>query len=230
MRRDAAEQMNVNVADVLDTLQILSGSAYVNDFDFLNRSYRVYVQAKREYRTNPRSLFEYYVRSRTGDMVSLGDLLDFDVNFTAPIISHYDLFRSIEINGNPKPGYSSGQAIAAMEKLSKTLPQGMTFKWSGISLEEIQAGSSALMMFALGLVFVFLVLAAQYESYTDPAIILLSVPPAVLGALLCQYLRGLQNDVFCQIGLVMLVGLARQKCHFDLRVRKRTCQTRRTQL
>lgn len=208
IRRDVAEQMNVNVGDVLDTLQVLSGSAYVNDFDFLNRSYRVYLQAREEYRKNPRSLFEYYVRSRTGDMVSLSNLLDFDVNFTAPIISHYDLFRSVEINGNPAPGYSSGQAMAAMERLSKSLPQGMSFKWSGVSLEEAQAGSSAILMFSLGLIFVFLVLSAQYESYIDPSIILLSVPPAVFGALLCQWLRGLQNDVFCQIGLVMLVGLA----------------------
>lgn len=208
VRRDMAEQLNVNVGDVLDTLQILSGSAYVNDFDYLNRSYRVYLQAQNEYRKNPRSLFEYYVRSRDGAMVSLSNLLDLDVNFTAPVINHYDLFRSVEINGNPAPGFSSGQAVEAMERLSKSLPQGMTFKWSGISLEEIQAGSSAILMFALGLVFVFLVLAAQYESYTDPAIILLSVPPAVFGAVLFQWLRGLQNDVFCQIGLVMLVGLA----------------------
>jgi HAE1 family hydrophobic/amphiphilic exporter-1 len=208
VRRDVAEQMNVNVGDVLDTLQVLSGSSYVNDFDYLNRSYRVYLQAQKEFRTNPRNLFEYYVRSRTGDMVSLDNLLDFEINFTAPIINHYDLFRSVEINGNPAPGYSSGQAVEAMERLSRSLPQGMSFKWSGISLEEIQAGSSAILMFGLGLVFVFLVLAAQYESYADPAIILLSVPPAVFGAVLFQWLRGLQNDVFCQIGLVMLVGLA----------------------
>lgn len=209
VRRDLAELLNVDVSQILDTLQILLGSAYVNDFDYLNRSYRVYVQADKAFRTEPRSLFEYYVRSRDNKMVGIENLLSSKPSMSAPIITHYNLFRSVEINGNSAPGFSSGQAIQTMERLSKkNLPQGMTFSWSGISLEEIEAGGSAILIFALGLVFVFLVLAAQYESYTDPVIILFSVPPAVLGALSGQWIRGLQNDVFCQIGLVMLVGLA----------------------
>jgi hydrophobic/amphiphilic exporter-1 (mainly G- bacteria), HAE1 family len=209
IKRDLAETLNVDVSQVLDTLQILLGSSYVNDFDYLNRNYRVYVQADKAFRTEPQSLFEYYVRSRDNKMVGIENLLDATPTLSAPLITHYNLFRSVEINGNPAPGYSSGQAIEAMEQLSgKLLAPGMKFSWSAMSLEEIEAGGSAVLIFALGLVFVFLVLSAQYESYTDPVIILFSVPPAVLGALSGQWLRGLENDVFCQIGLVMLVGLA----------------------
>jgi len=209
VKRDLAESLNIDVSQVLDTLQILLGSSYVNDFDYLNRSYRVYVQADKAFRTEPQSLFEYYVRSRDAKMVGISNVLKITPSLSAPIISHYNLFRSVEINGNPEAGFSSGQAIETMQELSKQLlPQGMTYSWSGISLEEIEAGSSAIVIFGLGLLFVFLVLAAQYESYTDPIIILFSVPPAVLGALSGQWLRGLQNDVFCQIGLVVLVGLA----------------------
>ncbi len=209
VKRDLAEVLNVDTSSILDTLQVLSGSTYVNDFDYLNRSYRVYAQADKQFRANPQSIFEYYVHSRDGQMISLRNLLDFKPALTTNTISHYNLFRSVEVNGNAAAGYSSGQALQFMDTLSNDmLPKSMTYSWSGISLEEIKAGSSAVFIFILGLVFVFLVLSAQYESYTDPAIILLSVPPAMLGALLFQWLRGLENDVFCQIGLVMLVGLA----------------------
>jgi HAE1 family hydrophobic/amphiphilic exporter-1 len=127
----------------------------------------------------------------------------------APIINHHNLFRAIEINGSAADSYSSGQAMQAMEQLSQeVLPPSMGFEWSGISLEEQESGGQAPIIFALGLVFVFLVLAAQYENYVDPLIIMLSVPLAILGALLAQSVRGLPNDVFCQVGLVMLIGLA----------------------
>jgi HAE1 family hydrophobic/amphiphilic exporter-1 len=125
------------------------------------------------------------------------------------VIPHYNLFRSAEINGAPAQGHSSGEGIAAMEALAKKeLPNGMTFEWSGLSLEEIESGGKALILFALGLVVVYLTLAAQYESYVLPFIVLLAVPVAILGAIGAQALRGLQNDVYCQIGLVMLIGLA----------------------
>lgn len=209
VRRDLAENLNIDISAVLDCLQVLLGSSYVNDFDYINRSYRVYVQADRDFRVEPKSLAQYYVKNRLGDMVALDTLIHGEPGLCAPIVSHYNLFRSVEVNGTSQPGYSSGQAIQTMEKISKeVLPKGMTFSWSGISLEETQAGNAAIFIFALGIVFVFLVLSAQYESYTDPIIILLSVPPAMLGALSAQWMRGLQNDVFCQIGLVMLVGLA----------------------
>jgi HAE1 family hydrophobic/amphiphilic exporter-1 len=127
----------------------------------------------------------------------------------AQTINHYNLFRSIEITGSAAPGSSSGQAIGAMEQVAKqVLPASLGYEWSGISLEEQESGGQAVIIFGLGLMFVFLVLAAQYENYVDPIIIMLAVPLAILGALLAQSLRGLPNDVYCQVGLVMLIGLA----------------------
>lgn len=209
VKRDEAERLNVDIGELLNTLQILSGSSYINDFDFLNKTYRVYVQADSKYRVRPADIFEYYVRSRDGKMVSMENLLKEDVGLTAQVISHYNLFRSAEINGNPAPGKSSGEALSAMDRLSEQLlPTGMSHEWSGVSLEEILAGSSAVYIFILGLIFVYLVLSAQYESYVDPLIIMLSVPLAVLGAFSFQLMRGLANDVFCQVGLVMLIGMA----------------------
>jgi hydrophobic/amphiphilic exporter-1 (mainly G- bacteria), HAE1 family len=181
----------------------------VNDFDFNNRSYRVYVQADSKYRSKPKDIQQYYLRSDTGMMIPLDNLVNVTPTQNAQVISHYNLFRSAEIDGSAAPGRSSGEGIAAMEELSKkTLPQGMTYEWSGLSLEEIQSGGKALILFGLGLVVVYLTLAAQYESFVLPFIVLMAVPVAILGALGAQALRGLQNDVFCQIGLVMLIGLA----------------------
>jgi HAE1 family hydrophobic/amphiphilic exporter-1 len=142
-------------------------------------------------------------------MISMGNLIKITPTTGAQTINHYNLFRSIEINGMAAPGYSSGQAIQAMEKLAaEVLPKTMGFEWSGISLEELESGGQAPLIFGLGLIFVFLVLAAQYENFVDPIIIMLSVPLAIMGALLTQSMRGLANDVYCQVGLVMLIGLA----------------------
>jgi HAE1 family hydrophobic/amphiphilic exporter-1 len=181
----------------------------VNDFDFLNRIYRVYVQADKNFRSNPNNIDQFYVRSLDGKMVPISNLITTQKTTSPQTIMHYNLFRSTEINGSPAPGYSSGQAMQIMADLAdKNLPKGLSYAWSGISLEEEESGTKALVIFVLGLVFVFLVLAAQYESLFDPLIIILSVPLAMLGALLAQWLRGLENDIFCQIGLVMLIGLA----------------------
>jgi HAE1 family hydrophobic/amphiphilic exporter-1 len=167
------------------------------------------VQADREFRAHPGDIEQFYVRSRRGEMVSLSNLVHVSRSTAPQTITHYNLFRAAEINGSSAPGFSSGQAMLTMQDLArKALPEGMAFEWSGISQEELESGSKTIIIFSLGLAFVFLVLAAQYESFTDPFIILFSVPLAMLGALLAQHLRGLQNDVFCQIGLVMLIGLA----------------------
>ncbi|MBL0185482.1 MAG: multidrug efflux RND transporter permease subunit [Candidatus Obscuribacter sp.] len=207
--RDKARALKVLVADIFGTMEIMLGSRYVNDFDLGNRIYRVYVQADQLFRSNPRDIDGLYVRSQTGEMISLANLVKVERTTAPQTISHYNLFRSAEVNGSAAPGISSGQAITAMESLAKrVLPQGMSYEWSGISLEEKESGPQTFILFALGIVVVFLVLAAQYESFVDPVIILLSVPLAMLGALLSQWLRHLDNDVFCQIGLVMLVGLA----------------------
>jgi HAE1 family hydrophobic/amphiphilic exporter-1 len=167
------------------------------------------VQAESAFRSNPRDIGRYYVRTPGGQMVRLDTVVHVE-NTTAPqAITHYNLFRATEINGRSAPGYSSGQALVLMEDLAhRTLPQGMTYAWSGLSREEILAGGQGVVIFGLGLLLVYLTLAGQYESFVLPFIILLSVPLALLGALAAQWLRGLINDVYCQIGLVMLIGLA----------------------
>lgn len=209
VNRRRAKSLGVEINDIFSTLQTYLGSRYVNDFNLGRRTYRVYIQADQQFRSNPENISQLYVRSNTGQMVQLSNLVTITPITGAQTINHYNLFRSIEINGGAAPGASSGQAIQAMQQVSaEVLPPGMGYEWSGTSLEELESGGQAPIIFGLGLVFVFLVLAAQYESYVDPTIIMLSVPLAILGALVAQSLRGLPNDVYCQIGLVMLIGLA----------------------
>ena len=206
--RDKAKSLHVPLSQITDTLGIYMGSAYVNDFDFNNRSYRVYVQADKQFRATAEDMKEFYVRSDSGAMVPLENLINITQTTTPQVITHYNLFRSAEIDGSPAKGYSSGQAIATMEELAKKMPQGFSYSWTGLSLEELQAGGTSLMLFGLGTLVVYLTLSAQYESFVLPFIVLLAVPMALLGALAGQWMRGLQNDVFCQVGLVMLVGLS----------------------
>jgi len=206
--REKAKSLHVPLSQITDTLGVYMGSAYVNDFDFNNRSYRVYVQADKQFRATAQDMKEFYVRSDSGAMVPLDNLISISQTTTPQVISHYNLFRSAEIDGSAAPGYSSGQAIAAMEELAANMPRGFSFSWTGLSLEELQAGGTSLLLFGLGTLVVYLTLSAQYESYVLPFIVLLAVPMALLGALGAQWMRGLQNDVFCQVGLVMLVGLA----------------------
>ncbi len=207
--REKAKSLQVPFSQITNALQVYMGSVYVNDFDFNNRSYRVYVQADTQFRSQAKDIRQYYLRSDAGKMIPLDNLVTVEQTANPQVIRHYNLFRSAEINGTAAPGRSSGEGIAAMEALAKReLPNGMTFEWSGLSLEEIESGGKALILFALGLVVVYLTLAAQYESYVLPFIVLLAVPVAILGAIGAQALRGLQNDVYCQIGLVMLIGLA----------------------
>jgi HAE1 family hydrophobic/amphiphilic exporter-1 len=152
---------------------------------------------------------QFYVRSDQGTMVPLDNLVRLEQSSTPQVISHYNLFRSADIAGAAAPGRSSGQAIEAMNELSeKALPRGFGYEWTGLSREELESAGIAATLFGLGALVVYLTLAAQYESFVLPFIVLLAVPMAILGALSGQGLRGLQNDVYCQIGLVMLVGLA----------------------
>jgi HAE1 family hydrophobic/amphiphilic exporter-1 len=207
--REKAKAMNLSLNAVFDSLQALVGSTYVNDFDFNNRTYRVYVQAEPQFRNNPADLAAFYVRSETGQMVPLGTVL-LPSRSTAPqAVTHFNLFRAAEIQGAAAPGVSSSEALRAMEQVAKSvMPPGMRYEWSGIALEQLRSGSQTVFIFALGIVFVFLVLAAQYESLVLPLIVMMAVPLALLGALLAQAARGLANDIFCQVGLVMLIGLS----------------------
>jgi len=207
--REKAKSLHVPLQQITDTLGVYMGSAYVNDFDFNNRSYRVYVQADKQFREESKDIKQYYVRSDSGAMIPLDNLVNISQSAAPPVINHYNLFRSAEIDGAAAPGFSSGQAIAAMENLSKkVLPQGYNYEWTGLSLEELASGQTTIILFGLGILVVYLTLSAQYESFVLPFIVLLAVPMALLGALLAQSLRGLENDVYCQIGLVMLIGLS----------------------
>ena len=207
--RNRAKALDVDINEVFNTLQTYLGSQYVNDFNLGRRTYRVYVQADEPFRSSPEDINQLYVRSNQGEMIPLSNLLQTRDQTGAQSITHYNGYRSIEINGSAAPGTSSGVALEAMERVSdQVLPPGVGYQWSGTSLEEIESGGQAPIIFGLGLVFVFLVLAAQYESYVDPTVIMFAVPLAILGALLAQMIRGLPNDVYCQIGLVMLIGLS----------------------
>ena len=207
--REKAKSLQVPFTQITDALQVFLGSVYVNDFDFNNRAYRVYVQAEGKFRSKPKDIGQYYLKADTGKLIPLDNFVTVEQTANPQVITHFNLFRSAEISGSAAPGRSSGQAIADMEAMArKTLPAGMTFEWSGLSLEEIESGGKALILFALGLVFVYLTLAAQYESFVLPFIVLLAVPVALLGAVGALSLRGLENNVYCQIGLVMLIGLS----------------------
>jgi hydrophobic/amphiphilic exporter-1 (mainly G- bacteria), HAE1 family len=207
--RAKAKALGVSVDQLYGTLQLLMGGQYVNDFNYANRTYRVYLQAAAPFRDDPGDIGGYYVRTDAGDMLPLDSVVTVKPATSAQVIRHYNLFRSAEINGQAAPGLSSGEAMAVMEEIAaRTLPEGMRYEWTGLSREQNESGGQTGLIFVLGLVCVFLVLAAQYESFKLPFVIILSVPLAVLGALGLQVLRGLENDVFCQVGLVMLVGLS----------------------
>jgi len=207
--RAKAKALGVPLSALFDTLNVMVGSQYVNDFDYLNRSYRVYVQADPAFRDRLSDFQSIYVRSSLGGVIPLSSLIQTHLVRVPPQITHYNLYRSIEINGIPAPGYGSGDAINAVQAIAqRVIPGGIAYEWSGISLEQIQFGGQAIFIFGLGVVFVFLTLAAKYESWTDPLIILLSVPLAILGAILALDMRGLPSDLYAQVGFLMLIALA----------------------
>jgi len=207
--RQKAAAIGVPMAQITTAISTFMGSSYVNDFDFNNRSYRVYVQADAQFRRNAQDLTSYYVRSDSNQMVPLEDLVVTSETSGPQVIDHYNLFRSAEIDGSPANGLSSGQGMENMQKLfEKTKLPGMTYSWTGLSLEEQESAGKAIIIFGLGLLVVYLTLSAQYESFFLPFIILLAVPMAILGALSLIAARGLNDDVYVQIGLVMLIGLS----------------------
>ncbi len=207
--RDKAKSLGVDLREILATLQVYMASDYVNDFDLRNKIYRVYAQADKQFRSNPKDIDNLYVKSQTGEMIPMSNLIIKKETVSPQVISHFNLERSAEISGSAGLGFSSGQAIKAMEELSaKLLPKGFTFEWAGISREELETGNKVFLLFMLGIFFTFLVLAAQYESFIDPFIILLSVPLAMFTGFTGQLLAGLQNDVYCQMGLLLLIGVA----------------------
>ncbi len=207
--REKARTLGVNVADVFTTLQTYLGGSYINDFNRFGRVYRVMAQAEPEFRVKPEDISRFYVRSQTGQMVPLSTLVQVKEVKGPEYTIRYNLYRSAEITGGPAPGFSSGQAMAAMEAVAKeVLPREMSYEWTGMSYQEKSAAGKGARVFFLALIFVFLLLAALYESWSLPFSVLLGTPLAVFGAFLGLWLAGLQNDVYAQIGLVTLIGLA----------------------
>lgn len=207
--KEKAKKMGVNVADVYSTMSTLLGSSYVNDFNLYGRNFRVVAQADSTYRSSITELDKYYVRNSQGGMIPLGSLVTSKVTESPSLIAHYNIYRAIEINGSPKPGFSSGQAIEALKEVAKTLPAGYGYEFSGLSREEIKAGGSTVTIFAISIIFVFLFLAALYESWSVPFSVLFAVPIGAFGSILTLILLPkLTNNVYAQIGLITLIGLA----------------------
>lgn len=207
--KEQAKKFGVNVAEVYGTMSTLLGSSYINDFNIYGRNFRVMVQADSSYRSSIDELRKYYVRNSAGNMIPLNTLVTTKLIESPTLISHYNIYRNIEINGSPKPGYSSGQAIKALRETATKLPVGYGYEFSGLSREEIAAGDSTTLIFAISIIFVFLFLAALYESWSIPFSVLFAVPIGAFGSILTLLLLPkLTNNVYAQIGLITLIGLA----------------------
>ena len=206
--RNKAKAQGVALSDIFVTLQAQLGSLYINDFSQFGRTYRVTIQAETEYRKDPSDLRHYYVRNKDEVMVPLTTLAKLTPILGPTSITHFNLYRSASITGQAAPGYSSGQAIAVMEELASHLPQGYIYEWSGQSKQELEAGDLAPVLFALAILFVYLFLVAQYESWTIPFSVIAAVPLALFGAMLALYTVGMANNIYAQVGLVLLIGLS----------------------
>ncbi|HJU45170.1 MAG TPA: efflux RND transporter permease subunit, partial [Chitinophagaceae bacterium] len=208
--RAKCKQLGINVADVYNTMQTYLGSRYVNDFSIYGRNFRVMAQADTLYRNDIKQLGNYYVRNQQGTMVPLSTVITSKVVENPALVSHYNLFRTAEINGNAAEGYSSGDAIHALREVAaEVLPAGYGYEFGGLTREEVNAGNTSTMIFALSIVFVFLFLAALYESWSVPFSVLLAVPIGAFGAILVlTFLPKLSNSIYAQIGLITLIGLA----------------------
>ncbi|MCD2185046.1 efflux RND transporter permease subunit [Rhizobium sp. GN54] len=207
--REKAEQLGVSVTDVFETLQIYLGSLYVNDFNAFGRTYSVRVQADARFRAHAEDIGALKVRSQSGEMIPLATLLKVEATTGPERTTRYNGFLAADINGGPAPGFSSGQAQAAVERIAdETLPPGIGFEWTDLTYQQILAGNSGVIVFPLALLLVYLVLAAQYESLTLPIAIILIVPMGLLAALTGVWLTGGDNNIFTQIGLIVLVGLS----------------------
>ncbi len=208
--RDKCKKLGLNLADVYNTMQMYMGSTYINQLTIYGRNFYVVAQADTNFREDIKNIGQYYVKNSEGSMIPLSTVVTYKMTESAPLISHFNIYRSAEIDGGSKLGFSSGQAIEALQRTAaKVLPEGYGFEFSGLSLQEIKSGSSAVYIFALSIVFVFLFLAALYESWSVPFSVLLAVPIGVLGAITAlTLLPRLSNNVYAQIGLITLIGLS----------------------
>jgi HAE1 family hydrophobic/amphiphilic exporter-1 len=208
--RDKAKKLGLNLADVYNTIQMYMGSTYINQLTIYGRNFYVVAQADTTFRNDIRNVGNYYVKNGNGDMIPLSTVVSYKLTETAPLIPHFNIYRSAEVDGNARQGFSSGQAIQALQRAAaNVLPEGYGYEFSGLSLQELKSGSSSVYIFGLSVVFVFLFLAALYESFSVPFSVLLAVPIGVLGAILTLFLiPRLTNNVYAQIGLITLIGLS----------------------
>jgi multidrug efflux pump subunit AcrB len=206
--RTKSKILGIPLNEVFSSVQTYLGSYYVNDFNKYGRTFKVMTQADSQFRTTPEDIKRIQVRTDSGQMVPLSTLATITPTFGPESITRYNLYRTVEIMGSAKPGYSSGQALEAMEDVAQSvLPKNMGFEWTTIAYQEKLSGGQAPLVFALGMVFVFLILAAQYESWSVPFAVILAVPIGIFGAVGAQLVRGLDLGVYAQIGLVILIGL-----------------------
>ncbi|HEY4060853.1 MAG TPA: efflux RND transporter permease subunit [Puia sp.] len=208
--REKAKKLGLNLADVYNTMQMYMGSTYINQLTIYGRNFYVVAQADTNLRNDISNINHYYVKNSAGEMIPLSTVVSYKLTESAPLISHFNIFRSAEVDGSAKQGFSSGQAIVALQRAAaKVLPEGYGYEFSGLSLQEIKSGNSAVYIFALSIIFVFLFLAALYESWSVPFSVLLAVPIGVFGAILTLTLiPRLTNNVYAQIGLITLIGLS----------------------
>jgi HAE1 family hydrophobic/amphiphilic exporter-1 len=208
--REKCEKLGVNISDVFSTMQAFMGSLFVNNFTLYNRTYHAVIEADTAYRALITNINKYYVRNQNGSMLPLSTLVTYKADATATSISHFNIFRSAEVDGSIPPGYSSGQSLDALKEIAaKALPRGYTYEFSGLSYEEIKAGSITIYIFLFSIIFVFLFLAALYESWSVPFSVLLAVPISAFGAIVALTCAPtITNNVYAQIGLITLIGLS----------------------
>ena len=208
--REKCEKLGVNISDVFSTMQAYMGSLFVNNFTLYNRTYHVVIQADTQYRSLISNMNKYYVRNSVGNMLPLSAVISYKPTVAAPLITHFNIFRSAEVDGGIPNGYSSGQSIEALKEIAKkTLPRGYTYEFSGLSYEELKAGSITIYIFLFSIIFVFLFLAALYESWSVPFSVMLAVPISAFGAIVAlTSAPSITNNVYAQIGLITLIGLS----------------------
>src|SRR5690606_18803322 len=198
----------VTVEDAMSTLQVLMGGYYASNFVRFGQMYRVMVQALPEYREKPEDLLSLFVRNKDGEMVPYSTFIRLERVYGPEQLTRYNMYNAARVNGNVKPGYSTGDAIAEIRRLAaETLPRGYSFDWAGMTREEVKSGDQAIYIFLISLIFVYLLLAAQYESFLLPLPVLLSLPAGIFGAFFALKVLGLENNIYAQVALIMLIGL-----------------------
>jgi multidrug efflux pump len=206
---EEAKAKGVSVSDIYNTLSATLGNYYINDFNLYGRTYKVNIGATGDNRKGPEDLNNIFVRNQAGNLIPIGTLVSFEKTVGADLVERFNLFPSAKISGQPAPGYSSGQALKAIEEVAKeVLPEGYTISWVGTAYQEKKIASDSALAFVFGIILLYLILAAQYEKWLMPISVLMAVPFAIFGAIIATLLRGLENDIYFQIGLLVLAGLA----------------------